>query len=54
MKIAAKDIPNPQKAGTLDLKISRKKKFEPRWIVLKNNFLIYFKDQKVFFTFYYY
>lgn len=42
-----KTIKNPQKFGAVQLKQSRKKKFESRWLILKNNILFVFKDQKV-------
>eukprot|EP01114_Cavostelium_apophysatum_P021250 TRINITY_DN7364_c0_g1_i2.p1 TRINITY_DN7364_c0_g1~~TRINITY_DN7364_c0_g1_i2.p1 ORF type:complete len:769 (-),score=274.54 TRINITY_DN7364_c0_g1_i2:58-2364(-) len=43
--VAAKDIKNPQKAGFVNLKQGRKKKFEQRWVILKNNNLFYYKTQ---------
>lgn len=40
-----KSIKNPQKAGFLHMKQSRKKKCEPKWTILKAKFLFFFKTQ---------
>jgi hypothetical protein len=42
-----KQIKKPQKAGFINFKQNKKKKFEPKWFVLKDKDLIYWKTQNV-------